>query len=120
MNGKIPAVILMITISSCAAGCDISCDRSCNITKTCSGYQATWKISESTQRHSVDGTAFITTETTLNLTITSLQGTGQAGSVNLYGCSDLSTEEQGDVMASGKPEGGKYRFWVEPDNLLDG
>jgi len=39
--------------------------------------------------------------------------------VTLYGCSELGTGEQIDVMASGKPEGGKFRFWVEPGSLLN-
>ncbi len=81
------------------------------------GYQATWKISESKQRHTVDGTEFITTESTLSLTITPYKEPDKP-EVNLYGCSELGMEEQGEVMASGKPEGGKYRFWVEPGNLL--
>lgn len=38
--------------------------------------------------------------------------------VTLYGCSELGTGEQIDVSASGKPEGGKFRFWVEPGNLF--
>ena len=102
---------------SCVGGCDISSDKNCKITKTGSGYQATWKSNENTKRHSVDGTAFITRETTLNVTISPYKEPDKP-EVSLYGCSDLGAEEQRDVMASGKPEGGKYRFWVEPDNLL--
>ncbi len=102
---------------SCSAGCGVSDDRSCNITKTSTGYQATWKISESRQRHTVDGTEFITTESTLSLTIAPYKEPDKP-EVILYGCSELGIEEQGEVMASGKPEGGKFRFWVEPGNLL--
>lgn len=103
---------------SCAGGCDVSSDNKCKITKTTSGYQATWKSSENKQRHSVDGTAFITSETTLDFTISPYKEPDKP-EVNLYGCSELSTEEQSNVMASGKPEGGKFRFWVEPDNLFN-
>ncbi|MDX9729643.1 MAG: hypothetical protein RBT50_10310 [Bacteroidales bacterium] len=39
--------------------------------------------------------------------------------VTLYGCSELGAGEQKDIMASGKPEGGEFRFWVEPGNLLN-
>lgn len=39
--------------------------------------------------------------------------------VALYGCSELGAGEQKDVMASGKPEGGKFRFWVEPGSLFN-
>jgi hypothetical protein len=103
---------------SCSAGCDASGDRSCNITKTSAGYQATWKKSESRQRHTVDGTEFITTETSLDLTIKPYKEPDKP-EVTLYGCSELSAEEQGEVFASGKPEGGKFRFWVEPGSLLE-
>ncbi len=102
---------------SCSAGCSVSDDRSCNIIKTSAGYQVTWKTSESRQRHTVDGTEFITTESTLSLTIKPYKEPDKP-EVTLYGCSELGTEEQGEVFASGKPEGGKFRFWVEPDNLL--
>ena len=101
----------------CSVGCGVSDDRSCNITKTPTGFQATWKISESRQIHTVNGTEFITTESTLSLTIAPYKEPDKP-EVNLYGCSELSIEEQGEVMASGKPEGGKFRFWVEPGSLL--
>lgn len=39
--------------------------------------------------------------------------------VTLNGCSELGAGEQKDIMASGKPEGGKFRFWVEPGNLFN-
>jgi hypothetical protein len=103
---------------SCSGGCDVSSNNKCNITKTASGYQATWKSSEFKQRHSVDGTAFITSETTLNVTISPYKEPDKP-EVNLYGCSELGAEEQAEVMASGKPEGGKFRFWVEPGSLLN-
>ncbi|HCM60673.1 MAG TPA: hypothetical protein DIS74_09925 [Bacteroidales bacterium] len=38
--------------------------------------------------------------------------------VTLGGCSELSTGEQGQVNATGKPEGGSYRFWSEPQGML--
>ena len=102
---------------SCSAGCGASDDIGCKIIKTSAGYQATWKLSESRQIHTGGGTEFITTESTLSLTIAPYKEPDKP-EVTLYGCSELSTEEQGEVMASGKPEGGKFRFWVEPDNLL--
>ena len=103
---------------SCAAGCDMAGDKGCNITKTSTGYQASWKTSESRQRHTVDGTEFITTESSLSLTIKPYREPDKP-EVTLYGCSELSAEEQGEVFASGKPEGGKFRFWVEPGNILN-
>jgi hypothetical protein len=103
---------------SCAGGCDGISDNKCKIIKTGSGYQATWKSSENKQRHSVDGTAYINSETTLDITISPYKEPDKP-EVSLYGCSELGTEEQTEVMASGKPEGGKFRFWVEPGNLLN-
>lgn len=103
---------------SCAGGCDVDSDNKCKIIKTASGYQATWKFNEQKQRHSVDGTAFINSETTLDLTISPYKEPDKP-EVSLYGCSELGTGEQINVMASGKPEGGKFRFWVEPGTLLN-
>jgi len=102
---------------SCSAGCDVSGDRSCNITKTSTGYQATWRKNENKQRPTFDGMEFTTSQTTLEVTISPYKEPDKP-EVTLYGCSELGMEEQGDVMASGKPEGGKFRFWVEPSNLL--
>lgn len=39
--------------------------------------------------------------------------------VTLFGCSELGAEDQKDIMGSGKPEGGKFRFWVEPGSLFN-
>jgi len=102
---------------SYAGGCDVSSNKNCKITKSGLGYQATWKSSENKQLHSVDGTSFITMETTLDVIISPYKEPDKPD-VSIYGCSELSTEEQGEVFASGKPEGGKFRFWVEPGNLL--
>ena len=38
--------------------------------------------------------------------------------VTIDGCSELGLGEQGQVTAHGKPEGGTYRFWVEPSGIL--
>ena len=38
--------------------------------------------------------------------------------VTIDGCSELGVGEQGQVTAHGKPEGGTYRFWVEPAGML--
>ena len=103
---------------SCSGGCDISSDKTCHITKTASGYHASWKSNENKQRHTVDGTEFITSESTLEVTISPYKEPDKP-KVTLNGCSELGKEEQSEVMATGSPEGGKFRFWVEPDNLLN-
>lgn len=105
-------------ILSCSGGCDVSGDKGCNITKTSTGYQATYRKTENKQRHTANGTEFITSENTLEITIKPYKEPDKP-EVTLYGCSELSTEEQGEVFASGKPEGGKFRFWVEPGNLME-
>ena len=102
---------------SCSASCDGSTDKNCNITKTATGYHASWKSSENRQRHTLDGTDFIYEESSLDLTISPYKESDKP-EVTLYGCSELGTEEQSNVRASGKPEGGKFRFWVEPGNLF--
>lgn len=38
--------------------------------------------------------------------------------VTLEGCSEMGVGEQGQVTAHGKPEGGTYRYWVEPSGIL--
>jgi len=102
---------------SCSGGCDMSDGRNCNITKTSSGYQATWRETENRQRHTANGTEFITSEKTLELTIKPYKPTDKP-EVTLYGCSELCVGEKSEIIASGKPAGGKFRFWVEPGNLM--
>ncbi len=102
---------------NCSGGCSLSDGGSCKVTKTSTGYQASWRKSENKQIHTVDGTEYITSERTLELTIKPYKPSDKP-EVTLYGCSELCTGEQGEVMASGKPEGGKFRFWVEPANLM--
>jgi hypothetical protein len=41
-----------------------------------------------------------------------------AAEVTLEGCSELGTGATGNVTASGNPEGGSYRFRVEPSDLM--
>jgi len=101
----------------CSGGCSVSDGKGCNITKTSTGYQASWRKTENKQIHTVDGTQYITSERTLELTIKPYKPSDKP-EINLYGCSELCTGEQGEVMASGKPEGGKFRFWVEPASLM--
>lgn len=102
---------------NCSGGCSASGDRTCIITKTSTGYQASWRETENKQIHTVDGTEYITSERTLELTIKPYKPSDKP-EITLYGCSELCTGEQGEVIASGKPEGGKFRFRVEPASLM--
>jgi len=38
--------------------------------------------------------------------------------VTMEGCSEMGIGESGQVTASGKPEGGSYRYWAEPSDLM--
>lgn len=38
--------------------------------------------------------------------------------VTLEGCSEMGIGESGQLTATGKPEGGSYRFWTEPSDAL--
>ncbi len=38
--------------------------------------------------------------------------------VTLGGCIELGIGQQGQVAAAGKPEGGKYRYWTEPSDMM--
>ncbi len=38
--------------------------------------------------------------------------------VTIEGCSEMGIGESGQLTASGKPEGGSYRFWAEPSDVL--
>lgn len=102
---------------SCSSGCDQSSDKGCTVTKTSKGYQASWSFSESKQVHSAGGTDFITEKSTLEVTVTPYKEPDKP-EVTLLGCTDLATGEQSNVIATGKPEGGKFRFWVEPGDLF--
>jgi len=42
----------------------------------------------------------------------------QKPEVTLEGCTEMGVGEQGQVTATGKPEGGTYRFRVEPSDIL--
>lgn len=101
---------------TCSGGGDAS-SANCKITKTGKGYQASWKMNENKQRSTVDGTEYTTTDATLELTIVPYKEPDKP-EITLYGCSDLGIDEQSNVVASAMPEGGKFRFWVEPENLL--
>jgi len=103
---------------SCIASCDQSSKKGCSITKTDKGYQASWNFSRSWQAQTYSkGMGFFTEEKSLQITIVPYKESDKP-EVSLYGCSELGTNDRYDVFASGKPEGGKYRFWVEPASMM--
>ena len=103
---------------SCIASCDQSSKKGCSITKTDKGYQISWNFSRSWQAQTYSkGMGFFTEEKSLQITIVPYKESDKP-EVSLYGCSELGTNDRYDVFASGKPEGGKYRFWVEPASMM--
>jgi hypothetical protein len=103
---------------SCGGGGDALTDKNCKISKTGNGYQGSWKESENKLRHTPSGPEYTTTVTTVEITVMPYKEPDKP-EVTLLGCSDLGNEEQSNVIATGKPEGGKFRFWVEPGNLFN-
>jgi len=101
----------------CSGGADTSSDKNCHITKTGKGYQASWKERESKRRSTVDGTEFTISETTLEVTIVPYKESDKPV-VTIDGCKDLGTGETGNATATAKPEGGSFKFWVEPSDLM--
>jgi hypothetical protein len=88
------------------------------MSKTSKGYQASWKESGTKKHQTPNGPEFTTSETTVEITIVPYKESDKP-LVTLYGCSERAAGEQGNVIASGKPEGGTYRFWVEPGDIFN-
>ena len=103
---------------SSGGGGDALTGKNCKISKTGNGYQGSWKESESKLRHTPNGPEYTTTVTTVEITVMPYKEPDKP-QVTLYGCSELATEEQSNVIATGKPEGGKFRFWVEPGDIIN-
>lgn len=102
---------------SCSGGCDLSSDKHCSITKSGTGYHASWKMSESKQLHSASGTEFITEEISLEITVSQYKEPDKPV-LTLMGCTVLGVGENSMVVATAKPEGGTFRFWAEPGSML--
>ncbi len=60
---------------SCSGGGDPANDKNCKITKTATGYHATWTLSQHEQKSSVDGTRHIRTESFLDVTLSPVKKT---------------------------------------------
>ncbi|QQS52158.1 MAG: hypothetical protein IPM71_05340 [Bacteroidota bacterium] len=101
----------------CSGGCDLGSDRNCNINKTANGYSASWKSSESKKRSTASGPEFTTEEHTLEITIVPYKESDKPA-ITLAGCKNIGVGETGTVTATAKPEGGSYKFWVEPGDIL--
>ncbi len=101
----------------CSGGCDQGSDRNCNIIKTAAGYSASWKSSESKRYSTGSGPEYITEEHTLEISIVPYKPS-EKPVLTLNGCASTGVGEQGIVTATAKPEGGSYKFWVEPGDIL--
>ena len=101
---------------NCYGGGDNSSGE-CKITKTGKGYQANCRISERKNIHTVDGTENRTSETTVQVTIAPYKESDKPV-ITLQGCADPGVGGTETVTATAKPEGGRFKFWVEPSDLL--
>lgn len=102
---------------SCGGGGDPLTDKNCTMTKTAKGYQGGWKESESEIHHTFNGPEYTTSETTVEITIVPYKESDKPV-LTLIGCSELGVGENSMVVATGKPEGGTFRFWAEPSSML--
>lgn len=101
---------------NCSGGGEAS-SGNCKITKTGKGYQASCRISESKKNHTVDGTEYRTKETTVQVTVEPYKES-EKPVITLGGCADPGVGETATVTATAKPEGGSFKFWVEPSDLM--
>ncbi len=104
-------------VINCDGGCNLSDDKNCKITKTGKGYTASWSLSENEKERTSNGIAYSTKETSIDVTLVPYKESDKPV-VMLQGCQKLGVGETGTVTAVAKPEGGSYKFWVEPADLI--
>lgn len=102
---------------SCTGGGDALTDKNCTLTKTGKGYQGSWKKTETKKLKTSNGLAFTTSETTIEITVEPYKASDKP-EVTLIGCTDLEVGGESMLVASGKPFGGTFRFWVEPSSMM--
>ncbi len=102
---------------NCSGGGDALTDNSCKMTKTGKGYQGSWRESVSEKHQTSNGPEYRTSETTVEITVMPYKESDKPV-VTIDGCKDLGTGETGTVTATAKPEGGSFKFWVEPADLM--
>jgi len=56
--------------------------------------------------------------TQLEARLTLSYGAGPSPQISLQGCSELGVGQQSTVTAKGEPDGGAYRFWLDPPSTL--
>jgi len=101
---------------NCSGGGDASSGK-CKITKTDKGYQASCRISERKKIHTIDGTENRTSETTVEVTVVPYKESDKPV-ITIEGCADPGVGETVTVTATAKPEGGSFKFRVEPPELI--
>jgi hypothetical protein len=102
---------------SCSDGCSMPDDKNCKISKTGKGYSASWSSSENKKSSSSNGMEYHTYETSIEFTIVPYKES-EKPVVTLDGCSKIGVEGMGSVAAKAKPDGGTYKFWVEPSDMM--
>jgi hypothetical protein len=102
---------------SCSGGCSMPDDKNCNIFKTGKGYTASWSSSENKKGSTSNGIEYYTNETSIEVIIVPYKES-EKPTVILAGCTYPAVGEQSNITATAKPEGGSYRFWSEPNDIL--
>ncbi|MBN2486871.1 MAG: hypothetical protein JXB34_12925 [Bacteroidales bacterium] len=101
----------------CDGGCDYSNDKNCIITKTGTGYTASWSSNENEKAATSNGIQYQTTETNLQITIIPYKES-ENPVITLNGCTNPGIGEKQTVTATAKPEGGSFKFWLEPSDII--
>jgi len=102
---------------SCGGGGDALNDKNCKMSKTGTSYQGSWKESESEKHHTSNGPEYRTSVTTVEITVMPYKESDKPV-VTIDGCKDLGVGETGTVLATAKPLGGSFKFWVEPADMM--
>lgn len=101
----------------CDGGCTYPDDKNCKISKTGNSYTASWSSKEIKKANTSNGIEYRTTETNLNITVVPYKES-EKPSVTLAGCTNPGIGETSTVTATATPEGGSFKFWAEPGDMI--
>lgn len=102
---------------TCGGGGDVLTDKNCGMSKSGNGYQGSWNERESKIHHTASGPEYTTSVTTVEITVMPYKESDKP-EITMLGCSELGVGDQSMVVATGKPEGGTFRFWAEPASMM--
>lgn len=101
----------------CDGGGDSSTDKNCKMIKTGKGFQANWSESKQEKNKTPNGIEYTTSEARIEMVIMPYKESDKP-TVTIDGCTDPGIGQTATVKAIAKPDGGSYRFWVEPSGLM--